>query len=60
MAGAQHSGPRLRPRQQALTASTDALDAGQHVIFGVSGIMMGVLNSFQHFLLPALAPVSTT
>ena len=27
------------------------------VIFGVSGIFMGVLNSFQHFLLPALAPV---
>ena len=27
------------------------------VIFGVSGIVMGVLNSFQHFLLPALAPI---
>ncbi len=27
------------------------------IIFGVSGIMMGVLNSFQHFLLPALAPL---
>jgi putative peptidoglycan lipid II flippase len=27
------------------------------IIFGVSGIVIGVLNSFQHFLLPALAPV---
>jgi putative peptidoglycan lipid II flippase len=27
------------------------------VIFGVSGIVMGVLQSFQHFLLPALAPL---
>jgi putative peptidoglycan lipid II flippase len=27
------------------------------VIFGVSGIVMGVLNSYQHFLLPALAPI---
>jgi len=28
------------------------LDVGQHVVFGVSGIVMGTLNSFQHFLLP--------
>ncbi len=27
------------------------------VIFGVSGILMGILNSYQHFVLPALAPV---
>ena len=27
------------------------------VIFGVSGVFMGILNARQHFLLPALAPV---
>jgi len=27
------------------------------VIFGVSGVLMGILNAHQHFLLPALAPV---
>lgn len=27
------------------------------VIFGVSGVLMGILNARQHFLLPALAPV---
>ncbi|MGC9399106.1 MAG: murein biosynthesis integral membrane protein MurJ [Anaerolineae bacterium] len=27
------------------------------VIFGVSGVIMGILNAHQHFLLPALAPI---
>jgi putative peptidoglycan lipid II flippase len=27
------------------------------VIFGLSGLVMGILNAYQHFLLPALAPV---
>jgi putative peptidoglycan lipid II flippase len=27
------------------------------VIFGVSGVIMGILNARQHFLLPALAPI---
>jgi putative peptidoglycan lipid II flippase len=27
------------------------------VIFGVSGVVMGILNAQQHFLLPALAPI---
>ena len=26
-------------------------------IFGVSGIVMGILNAHQHFLLPAIAPI---
>jgi putative peptidoglycan lipid II flippase len=26
------------------------------IVFGLSGVVMGILNSFQHFLLPALAP----
>lgn len=27
------------------------------ILAGISGIVMGILNSYQHFLLPALAPV---
>lgn len=27
------------------------------IVFGVSGIVMGILNAHQHFVLPALAPV---
>ena len=41
---------------QALTVSLLRLMLISPVIFGVSGIVMGVLNAHQHFLLPALAP----
>jgi putative peptidoglycan lipid II flippase len=49
--------PGFTPEQQALTVSLMRGMLVSTVIFGVSGIMMGVLNSFQHFLLPALAPL---
>lgn len=49
--------PGFTPAQQALTAELVRWMLVSTVIFGVSGIIMGVLNSFQHFLLPALAPV---
>jgi putative peptidoglycan lipid II flippase len=49
--------PGFSPEQQALTAELVRWMLISTVIFGVSGIVMGVLNSFQHFLLPALAPV---
>ncbi len=49
--------PGFSPEQQALTVSLMRWMLVSTVIFGVSGIVMGVLNSFQHFLLPALAPV---
>ena len=49
--------PGFTPAQQALTVSLMRWMLISTVIFGVSGIMMGVLNSFQHFLLPALSPV---
>jgi putative peptidoglycan lipid II flippase len=49
--------PGFSPEQQALTVSLMRWMLISTVIFGVSGIMMGVLNSFQHFLLPALAPL---
>lgn len=49
--------PGFTPAQQALTAELMRWMLVSTVLFGVSGIAMGVLNSFQHFLLPALAPV---
>ena len=49
--------PGFAPWQQALTAELMRWMLIGTVIFGVSGIIMGVLNSFQHFLLPALAPI---
>jgi putative peptidoglycan lipid II flippase len=49
--------PGFSPAQQALTASLMRWMLVSTVLFGISGIMMAALNSFQHFLLPALAPV---
>lgn len=49
--------PGFAPWQQSLTVELMRWMLISTVIFGVSGIVMGVLNSFQHFLLPALAPV---
>jgi putative peptidoglycan lipid II flippase len=49
--------PGFGPEQQALTVSLMRWMLISTVVFGVSGIVMGVLNSFQHFLLPALAPL---
>jgi putative peptidoglycan lipid II flippase len=49
--------PGFSPAQQALTVTLMRWMLISTIIFGVSGIMMGVLNSFQHFLLPALAPL---
>ncbi len=49
--------PGFAPWQQALTVELMRWMLIGTVIFGVSGIIMGVLNSFQHFLLPALAPI---
>jgi putative peptidoglycan lipid II flippase len=49
--------PGFTPPQQELTASLMRWMLISTVIFGVSGIIMGALNSFQHFLLPALAPL---
>jgi len=48
--------PGFSPSQQALTAELLRGLLISTVIFGVSGIVMGILNSFQHFVAPALAP----
>ena len=49
--------PGFSPAQQTLTISLMRWMLISTVIFGLSGLVMGVLNSYQHFLLPALAPV---
>jgi putative peptidoglycan lipid II flippase len=44
------------PEQQALTVSLLRVLLISPAVFGVSGLVMGILNTHQHFLLPALAP----
>lgn len=48
--------PDFSPAQQALTASLLRILLISPAIFGVSGLLMGILNAHQVFLLPALAP----
>lgn len=48
--------PGFEPAQQRLTVDLMRIILVSTVVFGVSGIQMGILNSFQHFLLPAIAP----
>jgi putative peptidoglycan lipid II flippase len=49
--------PGFDPAQQQLTASLMRVMLISTVIFGASGLIMGVLNALHHFQLPALAPV---
>lgn len=49
--------PGFSPAQQALTVSLMRWMLVSTIIFGLSGLVMGILNAYQHFLLPALAPV---
>jgi len=44
------------PAQQALTAELLRIQLPSAVIFGLSGLVMGILNAHQSFLFPALAP----
>jgi putative peptidoglycan lipid II flippase len=44
------------PYKEALTISLLRLMLPSAVIFGLSGLVMGILNSHQKFLIPALAP----
>ena len=48
--------PKFPAAQQALTASLLRVMLLTSIIFGISGLLMGVLNAHQSFLLPALAP----
>ena len=49
--------PNFSPAQQTLTVELMRWMLISTVIFGVSGVVMGILNAQQHFLLPALAPI---
>jgi putative peptidoglycan lipid II flippase len=48
--------PGYEAEVQALTVSLLRIMLASTVIFGVSGLLMGILNANDHFLLPALAP----
>lgn len=48
--------PGFSPAEQQLTANLMRLMLLTPIIFSVSGIVMGILNAHQHFLLPAAAP----
>jgi putative peptidoglycan lipid II flippase len=48
--------PKLNPQLQSMTVELLRILLISPVIFGVSGILMGVLNVHQIFLWPALAP----
>lgn len=44
------------PEKEALTIALLRLQLPSAVIFGISGLLMGIMNVHRHFLLPALAP----
>jgi putative peptidoglycan lipid II flippase len=44
------------PEKLELTITLLRIQLPAAIIFGVSGLLMGILNTHQHFLLPALAP----
>ncbi len=49
--------PALAPAIQQRTVVLMRVMLISTAIFGVSGVIMGILNAHQHFLLPALAPI---
>ena len=49
--------PDFSPAQKLLTAELMRWLLISTVIFGVSGLLMGIHHAHQHFLMPALAPV---
>jgi putative peptidoglycan lipid II flippase len=44
------------PAHFQLTVSLLRIQLGAPILFGISGVLMAILNAHQHFLLPALAP----
>ena len=48
--------PGFSPSETMLTVRLLRIQVLSSVIFGLSGLVMGVLNSHQHFLLPAIGP----
>lgn len=54
---ASAAAPGFSPDELALTAALMRIILLSTLIFAVSGIQMGMLNAFQHFLTPAIAPI---
>lgn len=50
--------PSYSPEQQLLTAQLMRVILIQTTLFGVSGVLSSILNTHQHFALPALAPIA--
>lgn len=48
--------PGFSFEEEMLTVQLLRIQVLSSVIFGLSGLVMGILNSHQHFLLPAIAP----
>jgi putative peptidoglycan lipid II flippase len=48
--------PGFTAEEQALTVQLMRAMLMSPIVFGLSGVVMGILNSYQHFLVPALAP----
>lgn len=48
--------PGFPPEQAALTLNLLRILLPTAVIYGLSGLLMGILNAHQHFLLPSIAP----
>ncbi len=49
--------PGFAPELVTLTATLMRIMLVSTVIFSLSGLMMSVLNAFEHFVMPAIAPV---
>ena len=49
--------PGFTPDQQTLTAGLMRLTLISTLVFAISSVVMSVLHAYQHFLLPALAPI---
>lgn len=49
--------PGFDPQATALTVRLMRVMLISPIIFGVSGVVMGILNAHQHFSLPAIAPM---
>jgi putative peptidoglycan lipid II flippase len=48
--------PGFPPDQEMLTAQLLRIQVLSSIVFGISGLVMGILNAHQRFFLPALAP----
>jgi putative peptidoglycan lipid II flippase len=52
--------PGFDPKQSALTVTLLRLLLPTAVLYGLSGLLMGILNAHQHFLLPSVAPTMSS